>query len=313
MLDLSGKIIGVTGGGGFLGKHVIKALIKNQIQEENILAPRSYEVDLTDFDQTLNFVKEVDVVIHLAADVGGILYNKKYPGDLLSKNLQMGLNIFNACNQSGILKLVNTGTTCMFPSMASLPFKEDDIFKGYPAEVTAPYGISKIVLFELSKAYKKQYDLNSINLIPVNLYGPGDHFEGENTHVVPALISRVIDAKKKSLESIDIWGTGIATREFLFAEDAANGIVKALLLYNDTDPVNLGTGVETSIKDLVIQIQQLVGYKGKIKWDSTKPDGTLRRCVDVVRAKERFGFSAETTLSDGLSETIKWYYDSLDS
>lgn len=306
MLELSGKKIGVTGGGGFLGKHVIRELQK-YTDSIHILAPRSSEVDLTNVAQTNKFVEKCDLIIHLAADVGGILYNQKYPADLLSKNLQMGLNIINACKEYGIDKLVNTGTTCMFPANASLPFKEEDIFNGYPAEVTAPYGISKIVLFELSKAYKKQFGLNSINLIPVNLYGPEDHFIGESTHVVPALIRRIYAAKSQKIDKVDIWGTGVATREFLFAADAAEGIVKALLEYDSTEPVNLGTGIETSIKDLVLTIKNILAYNGEIFWDLTKPDGTLRRCVDVEKAKNEFGFSASTILSDGLEKTIEWY------
>ena len=307
---LKDKVIGVTGSGGFLGKQVIASLEKTGISKEQIIAPRSSEVDLTKIEQTREFISKLDVLIHLAADVGGILYNKKYPGDLIANNLQMGLNIMNASKEFGIEKVVNTGTTCMYPANAELPFKEQDIFEGYPAAVTAPYGISKIALFEISKAYKKQFDLNSINLIPVNLYGPGDHFEGENTHVVPALISRFIDAKNQDKEFIEIWGTGVATREFLYVEDAAMGIVNAMKMYNDTEPVNLGTGIETSIKNLAELIKEIIGYKGEINWDTSKPDGTLRRCVDVSRAKLRFGFIAKTSLQKGLERTIKWYTDS---
>ena len=311
MIELNKRRIGVTGGGGFLGKAVIKKLLETGVNKNQILAPRSSEVDLLDYEKTLSFVEKVDILIHLAADVGGILYNKNYPGDLIANNLQMGINVMNASKEFGIEKVDNTGTTCMFPANAELPFKEEDIFSGYPAEVTAPYGISKIALFEISKAYKKQFGLNSINVIPVNLYGPGDHFEGENTHVVPALINRFFEAKKENNEFIEIWGTGVATREFLFVEDAAAGIIKALTHYNETDPVNLGTGIETSIKFLADSIKEAVGYKGEIKWDSTKPDGTLRRCVDVNKAKERFGFEATTSLLDGLNRTINWYRASI--
>ena len=307
MLDLTNKKIGVTGGRGFLGSHLIEALQKYGVSKGDIISPSSKEVDLTDIEQTYNFIEQVDIVIHLAANVGGILYNKKFPGDLLSQNLQMALNVINACKDLKIEKLVNTGTTCMFPANATIPFKEEEIFYGYPADVTAPYGISKIVLFELSKAYKKQFDFNSINLIPVNLYGPKDHFQGENTHVVPALIDRFYKAKINGLETVEIWGTGIATREFLFAEDAAEGFIKALLHYEDTSPVNLGTGTETSIKSLVELIREIIGYDGEIIWDSSKPDGTLRRCVDVQKAEERFNFKAETSLKTGLEKTIDWY------
>ena len=309
MISLSDKRIGVTGGNGFLGKHVISSLKRNGILEENIIAPVSQEVDLTNPIETDEFVEKCDIIIHLAAKVGGILFNKKYPANLLVDNLKMGINIYESCHKHSIKKLVNIGTTCMYPEHASLPFKEEDIWNGYPVSVTAPYGISKKVLFELSKTYSTQYGLNSINLIPVNLYGPEDHFDGENTHVVPALIKRIFESKTNNLPFLDVWGSGIATREFLYVEDAAEGIVKALSFYDDYVPINLGTGIETSIKNLVTLICDIQGYQGEIRWDTTKPDGTLRRCVDTEKAVDRFRFKADTSLKDGLEKTISWFIE----
>lgn len=305
--DLLNKRIGITGASGFLGKAVMRKLNEYGVDRKNIYAPSSTEVNLKLSDDVEGFVKKCDLIIHLAANVGGILYNKKFPGDLLNDNLIMGTNLFEAIKNHPIEKMVNIGTTCMYPANAPIPFNEDHIWNGYPAEVTAPYGIAKKILFEQSKAFKKQYAIDSINLIPVNLYGPEDHFHGDNTHVVPALIKRIFEAKQQELQTVEVWGTGKATREFLYVNDAAEGIISALQSYNQTIPINLGTGEETSIKELVKLICDQVGFKGSIVWDSSKPDGTLRRCVDTSKAEKCFGFKAKTSLEVGLSQTIEWF------
>jgi GDP-L-fucose synthase len=242
----------------------------------------------------------------MAADVGGIMYNKKYPAQLITNNIQMGVNVFKAAVQKKVQKVVNIGTTCMYPANANVPFVESDLFTGYPAADTAPYAMAKLFLFEMAKAYKLEYGLRTNNLIPVNLYGPRDHYDGVGVHVVPALIHRILAAHLDNSGKVEVWGDGSATREFLFVGDAAEGIVSAALRCECADPINIGTGIETSILELVELLIDIIGYKGKIVWDDSKPVGTLRRVVDVQKAESIFDFKASKPLRDGLEETVSW-------
>lgn len=301
------KRVLVTGGAGFLGKAVVKGLINRNIPNENIVVPSYPEYDLREYDQCINLTRDTDIVIHLAAKVGGILFNKKFPGSMMYDNIMMGFYLIEASRINNVKKIVLLGTTCSYPENAPVPFKEEDLWNGYPAEVTAPYGIAKKTIHELAKAYKKEYGLNSIFLLPVNLYGPGDNFVKDDAHVIPALIQRFVDAVKTKKEEVIVWGTGKATREFLYVDDAAEGILTAAEKYNETNAINLGTGVETPIKEIVEIIADITGYKGKIVWDKSMPDGTPRRCLDVTKAKKEFGFYSKTNLYEGLSRTIDWY------
>lgn len=305
------KKILVTGGSGFLGKAVVKGLLKRNIKSENIIIPNYPEYDLRDFEQCKKLTQNVDIVIHLAAKVGGILFNKKFPGSMMYDNIMMGFYLLEASRINNVKKVVLLGTTCSYPENAPIPFKEEDLWNGYPAAVTAPYGIAKKTVHELAKAYKIEYGLNSIFLLPVNLYGPGDNFVKEDAHVIPALIQRFVDAVKEDKKEVVVWGTGNATREFLYVDDAAEGILMATEKYNEIDAVNLGTGIETPIKEIVNIISNITGFKGNIVWDVSKPDGTPRRCLDVSRAFNLFGFKATTNLKIGLEQTIKWYIASL--
>ena len=301
------KRVLITGGDGFFGRAVVKKLIDKGVNKSSVIIPKFPQDNLLSFNTCLQFSKDIDIIIHLAAKVGGIMYNKNHPGSMLYENLKMSLNIMEAARVNGVNKIVNIGTTCAYPANSPVPFKESNLWNGYPAKETAPYGLAKKMLLELGKGYKEEYDLNSIFLLPVNLYGPGDHFEGDNTHVIPALISRFVKAKEKHQTKVIIWGSGKATREFLFIDDAADGILLATENYNEPDPINLGTGIETSIKDIVEMISNLVGYSGTIYWDNTKPDGTLRRSVDVRMAEKKIGFHAKTFLKSGLQTTIEYY------
>ncbi|WP_421918646.1 GDP-L-fucose synthase family protein [Marinifilum sp.] len=305
------KNILVTGGNGFLGKAVVRGLHLRGVEDKNIIIPNYPENDLRDYLTCLNFTKDIDIVIHLAAKVGGILFNQKHPASMIYDNIMMGFNLMEASRINGVKKLVNLGTTCSYPENAPIPFLEDSLWDGYPALVTAPYGLAKKMLSELSKGYKTEYGFESIFLLPVNLYGPEDNFIKENAHVIPALIQRFENAFSEGTPSVKVWGTGKATREFLYVDDAAEGILMATEYYNDTSPVNLGTGIETSIKDLVTIIADLIGYKGDIEWDLSKPDGTPRRCLDVSRAEKCFGFKANVSMLEGLQKTINWYRSAL--
>lgn len=304
------KKILVTGGAGFLGKAVVNALQKKGVSEQDIIIPEYPTEDLRNFETCLQLTKNIDIVIHLAAKVGGILFNQKYPGSMMYDNIMMGFYLIEASRINKVKKIVLLGTTCSYPENAPIPFKEEDLWNGYPAEVTAPYGIAKKTIHELAKAYKKEYGLNSVFLLPVNLYGPGDNFVKEDAHVIPALIQRFVDAVKEDKKEVIVWGTGNATREFLFVDDAANGILMAAENYNNTDAINLGTGIETPIREIVENIAGFTGFKGKINWDFSKPDGTPRRCLDVTKAINEFGFKSSISLKEGLSQTIKWFLSS---
>jgi GDP-L-fucose synthase len=305
-VDSSTKVL-LTGGAGFLGSFVAENLIAKGIARENIAVPRSGSTDLRRWESCQAAVKDVDLVIHLAAKVGGIGYNMKNPGSLYYDNAIMGIQLIEAARQAGVKKFVAVGTICAYPKFTPIPFREDELWNGYPEETNAPYGLAKKMMLVQSQAYRQQYGFNSIFLLPVNLYGPRDNFNPESSHVIPALIKKVFDAKKSGAGSIIVWGTGKATREFLYAEDAARGIALAAERYNKPDPVNLGSGMEISIKELVSIIAELTGFEGRIVWDPSKPDGQPRRCLDTTRAEREFGFKASTDFREGLRKTIEYY------
>lgn len=302
------KRILVTGGAGFLGSFIVDKLIKERgVQQENILVPRSRNFDLRTWDNCAKIVKNVDIVIHLAAKVGGIGFNKKNPATLFYDNAVMGIQLMEAARQTGVEKFVALGTVCAYPKFTPVPFKEEDLWNGYPEETNAPYGIAKKALLVQAQAYRTQYDFNAIYLLPVNLYGPRDNFDPEQSHVIPALIKKMVDAKLEGSNEVLVWGTGKASREFLYVEDAAEGILLATEKYNKPDPVNLGAGKEITIRELVNLISELTGYEGKIVWDTSKPGGQPRRCLDTSKAKKEFGFEAKTAFKEGLKKTIDWY------
>ena len=301
------KKVLVTGGAGFLGSFVVEKLKEKGVSGENIRIPRSGNTDLRIWENCAGVVKDVDIVIHLAAKVGGIGYNQKYPATLFYDNAIMGIQMMEAARQEEIEKFVAVGTICAYPKFTPVPFKEDELWNGYPEETNAPYGLAKKMMLVQSQAYRQQYGFNSIYLLPVNLYGPGDNFDPESSHVIPALIKKIFDAKESGEDYVEVWGTGKATREFLYVEDAAEGIILATERYDKGEPVNLGYGFEISIKELVELIAELAGFDGEIRWDTSKPDGQPRRCLDVGRAKEEFGFEAKVDFREGLGKTIEWY------
>lgn len=303
----------VTGGNGFLGKNVVKKLIERGAKAENIFAPHSRELNLVKWEDCVKAVKGQDVVIHLAAVVGGIGANLKHPGKFFYENLMMGVQLMEAARLEGVKKFVAIGTVCAYPKFTPVPFKEDDLWLGYPEETNAPYGLAKKMLLVQSQAYRQEYGFNSIFLLPVNLYGPGDNFDPISSHVIPALIKKVSDAKKKGQNFVELWGTGKPTREFIYVEDAATGIVLATLKYEKSEPVNLGSGTEISIKDLIALISKLMDFKGEVRYDTSKLDGQPRRRLDILRAKKEFGFSAKVGLEEGLKRTIDWYEQVLSS
>jgi len=297
----------VTGGAGFLGRYVVEGLKKRGCK--NILVPLIEEYDLVqpgDIKRMYDTMKP-DIVIHLAAIVGGIGANREHPGKFFYDNLMMGVQLIEQGRLRGIEKFVAIGTVCAYPKFTPVPFKEDDIWNGYPEETNAPYGLAKKMLLVQSQAYRAEYGFNSIFLLPVNLYGPGDNFNPQSSHVIPALIKKCMDAIKAGGNYIECWGTGSVSREFIYAADAAEGILLATEFYNGSEPVNIGAGFEITIKDLVEKIVRLTGFKGRIRWDSSKPDGQPRRCLDTSKAKKLFGFEAKTDFDTGLKQTIEWY------
>ncbi len=301
------KKVLVTGGAGFLGSYVVKNLEKKGTKE--IVVPRSKDYDLRNLSAVEKLLKSTrpNLIIHLAAIVGGIGANRANPGTFFYDNLIMSTQLMEQARIAGVEKFVAIGTICSYPKFTPVPFKEEDLWNGYPEETNAPYGLAKKMSIVQSLAYRQQYGFNSINLLLVNLYGPGDNFDPNSSHVIPALIKKCFDAIDKSEKEIIVWGTGKATREFLFVEDAAGGIALAAEKYNKSDPVNIGAGFEISIKDLVQLIAKLSGFKGEIKWDTSKPDGQPRRCLNTIRAEREFGFKAKTNFEDGLKKTIDWY------
>jgi len=307
VINLKNKRILLTGGAGFLGSYVVSQLKERGCR--NIFIPHIEEYDLVTMEAVKRLYSDArpDVVIHLAAKVGGIGANRENPGKFFYDNLMMGAQVMEIGRQRGIEKFVALGTVCSYPKFTPVPFKEEDLWNGYPEETNAPYGLAKKMLLVQSQAYRQQYGFNSIFLLPVNLYGPGDNFDPNSSHVIPALIKKCIDAKRGLSPTITFWGTGKPTREFLYVEDCAEAIVLATEKYNKSDPVNIGAGFEISIKDLVKLIAKLTGFKGKIIWDSTKPDGQPRRCLNTSKAKREFGFKARTQFEEGLKKTIEWY------
>ena len=303
----SGKRIVVTGGAGFLGRYVTEALHRRGAR--HICVPRSAQYDLVQLDDVVRLYEDLrpDIVVHLAAVVGGIGANRAHPGEFFYQNLMMGVQLIEQARHHGVQKFVVLGTVCSYPKFAPTPFREEDLWNGYPEETNAPYGLAKKMLLVQAQAYRQEYGLNAIFLLPVNLYGPGDNFDPASSHVIPALIKKCVDARETGASSIESWGTGRASREFLYAADAAAGIVLAMEHYNGADPVNLGTGSEITIKELVEKIVELTGFTGQIRWDPSKPDGQPHRRLDVSKARAYFGFEAMTRLDDGLKATIDWY------
>ena len=301
------KRVLVTGGGGFLGSFVVERLRRAGCP--HVFIPRSGEYDLVDGNACKRVYKDAkpDIVIHLAARVGGIEANRKNPGRFFYENLMMGAQLMEEGRLFGVVKFVAIGTICAYPKFTPVPFKEENLWNGYPEETNAPYGLAKKMLLVQSQAYREQYGFNSICLLPVNLYGPGDNFNPESSHVIPALIRKCVEAVENDEKSITVWGTGKATREFLYVDDCAEAIILASEKYNKSDPVNIGAGFEISIKGLATLIADIAGFNGDIFWDATKPDGQPRRCLDVSRAKEEFGFTAKTPFAEGLRKTIEWY------
>ena len=306
-IDLAKKRLLITGGSGFLGSHLIEGL-KNRGSGE-IFAPRSSEYDLRKESSIAALFKDTkpQIVIHLAARVGGIGANMNFPATFFYDNIMMGVQLMEQARLFHVEKFVAIGTICAYPKYTPAPFKEEDLWIGYPEETNAPYGLAKKMLLVQSQAYRKQYGFNSIYLLPVNLYGPRDNFMPESSHVIPALIKKCFDAMDEGAEKIVVWGDGSATREFLYVEDAAKAIILASEGYDKPEPVNIGSGFEISIKELVGLIKELSGFKGKIIWDTSKPNGQPKRCLDVSRAEKEFGFSAAIDFKDGLKKTIEWY------
>jgi GDP-L-fucose synthase len=310
MGHLSGRRIMVTGGGGFLGKAVTARLV--DAGPSDVFVPRSRDYDLRRPEGIERAIKDgrPDVIVHLAAVVGGIGANRENPGRFFYENAIMGIELMEAARVAGIDKFVAIGTVCSYPKFTPVPFHEDALWDGYPEETNAPYGLAKKMLLVQGQAYRQQYGMNVIHLIPVNLYGPGDNFDPESSHVIPALIKKCVDARDAGATHIDVWGSGSASREFLYVRDAAEGIVLAADRYDGPDPVNLGVGQEITIRQLVEVIARFTRFEGEIRWDASKPDGQPRRALDTSRARELFGFQAETSFEDGLRATVEWYEQS---
>jgi len=303
---LHGKVV-VTGGAGFLGRFVVQRL--QQFPGVEVFVPRSRDYNLIDGADVARLLDEKmpDMVIHLAAVVGGIGYNQQNPGRFLYENLMMGTQLIEQSRRRGVRKFLALGTVCAYPKFTPVPFKEDDIWNGYPEETNAPYGLAKKMMLAQVQAYREQYGFNGIFLLPANLYGPGDNFDLETSHVIPALIRKCVTARKNNLPFVEAWGSGDVSREFLYVEDCADGIIRAAATYDESEPVNLGNGREVFINDLVVTIARLTGYEGDIRWQPNRPNGQPRRCLDTTKALEKFGFSAQTSLEAGLKKTIEWY------
>ena len=306
-IDLESARITVTGGAGFLGRVVCEKL--RQRGAKHIFVPRQQDYDLTTGKGVVRMYEDAspDVVMHLAAEVGGIGANRANPGRYFYANMAMGTHLIEFGRRRGLSKFVQVGTICAYPKHTPVPFKEDDLWNGYPEETNAPYGVAKKALLVMLQAYRVQYDFPGIYLLPVNLYGPGDNFDQETSHVIPALIRKFVAAKRENTPSVEVWGTGKVSREFLYVDDCAEGLLLALEHYDGADPVNLGTGYEITIRDLANLIQRLVGYEGELTWDATRPDGQPRRCLDTNRARELFGFEAKVSFEEGLRRAISWW------
>src|SRR5438270_1761514 len=301
----AGRRVLVTGGAGFLGSRVVDRI--RAAGARDVMVPRSASMDLVDRDNCRRAVKGVDLVIHLAAKVGGIGFNRENPGSLFFDNLMMGAQLMEEARLAGVKKFVGVGTVCAYPKFTPVPFHEDDLWNGYPEETNAPYGLAKKMLLVQAQAYRQQYGFNGIFLLPVNLYGPGDNFDPRSSHVIPALIRKIWSAKRDGEKAVDVWGDGSASREFLYVDDAAEAIVLAAERYDKPEPVNIGAGREIAIKELVALLCDIVGYRGAIVWDTSKPNGQPRRCLDVSRAEREFGFRARTDFEAGLRQTVEWW------
>ena len=308
-MELQNKRIVVTGGSGFLGQHLVARL--REVGCENIFVPRSSECDLTREQDVHGLLKKTrpEVILHLAAQVGGIGANRANPGTFLYRNLIMGVHLIEASRLAGVERFVQIGTICSYPKFTPVPFKEADLWNGYPEETNAPYGLAKKMLIAQLQAYRQQFGFGGINLLVVNLYGPGDNFDLETSHVIPALIRKCLEARAKGAKVLEVWGTGTPTREFLFVRDAARAIQLGVQNLDTSEPVNIGSGREITIADLVALIARKTGFQGEIRFNPGQPDGQPRRCLDVTRARDLFGFQAQTDLEDGLDETIAWYQD----
>jgi len=301
----SNKRVLITGGNGFLGKHLVSQL--EELKPLSLFAPTSKEFDFRKLEDVKRAVKDVDMIIHLAAKVGGIGYNQEIPGEMFYDNLLMGVQLMEEARIAGVKKFVALGTICAYPKFTPIPFKETDLWNGYPEETNAPYGLAKKMLLVQAQSYRQQYGFNAIYLLPVNLYGPGDNFDPKSSHVIPALIKKFVEAKQNQQKEVVVWGTGKPTREFLYVEDAARGIIMAAQEYNGAEPVNLGSSFEISIRDLAETIGREVGFEGEIRFDETKPDGQPRRKLDTSRAREYFDFESTTDFATGLKQTVEWY------
>jgi len=297
----------ITGGAGFLGRHLVEELLRRGTPRDAILITRSRDCDLRIPELAHRIVRGADLVFHLAAKVGGIGFNQKFPGEIFFDNAMMGINIIEGCRVAKVPKLVVAGTICAYPRHTPLPFREENLWNGYPEETNAPYGVAKKSLLVMLQAYREQFGLNGVFLLPVNLYGPHDNFDPENSHVIPAMLRKFSEAKEISAPVVTLWGDGSPTREFLFVEDAARGLVMGGEKYDSSDPVNLGSSEEISIKDLALLIRELVGFQGEIVWDKSRPNGQERRKLDVSRARERFGFESKVGFRDGLHRTLHWW------
>ncbi len=307
MLELSNKKILVTGGAGFLGKQIVSQLVFAGANPVNIAVPRSRVCDLRILEKCQESVQGQDIVIHLAAHVGGIGLNREKPAELFYDNLIMGVQLIEAAYQAGVEKFVCVGTICAYPKFTPVPFRENDLWNGYPEETNAPYGIAKKALLVQLQSYRQQYGFNGIYLLPVNLYGPEDNFDPRSSHVIPALIHKIHQAQQQGEKQLAVWGDGSPTREFIYSTDAAMGIVMATQAYDSPEPVNLGTNTEISIKDLVNLISEIMDFRGEIVWQVEQPNGQPRRCLDTQLAEKSFGFSAQTKLAEGLKKTVQWY------